>query len=133
MTNFQKAVQAMHHAAEQYGVSVVALVLEDEKEAIVASSTAKSLLFAQELIEVSVDNIPEEMLEEECECSNCKPKENKFFQLMHESFPGLLDTMPDDVRQRFVERFEDKSNETQERFFEKSFSMLQMFNTILNK
>ena len=48
MSDFQKAVQAMHHAAEQYGVSVVALVLEDEEEAIVASSNAKSLLFAQE-------------------------------------------------------------------------------------
>lgn len=133
MTVFPKVVQAMRYAAEQYGVSVVALVLEDEEEAIVASSNAKSLLFAQELIGASVDNIPEELLEEECECSNCKPKENKFFQLMHESFPGLLDTMPDDIRQQFVERFEDKSNEFQERFFEKSFHILQVFNTILNK
>ena len=133
MTNFQKAAQAMHHAAEQYGVSVVALVLEDEDEAIVASSNAKSLLFAQQLIEVSADNIPEEMLKEECECSNCNPKENKFFQLMHESFPGLLDTMPDEIRQQFVERFKGKSDESQERLFEKSFSTLQMFNTLLNK
>lgn len=132
MTDFQKAVQAMHYAAEQFGVSVVALVLEDEEEAIVASTNAKSLLFAQELIGFSVDNIPEELLEEECECSNCKPKENKFFQLMHESFPGLLDTMPDETRQQFIEKFKGKSDESQERLFEKSFPMLQMFNTILN-
>ena len=132
MTNFQKAVQAMHHAAEQYGVSVVALVLEDEKEAIVASSNAKNLLFAQELIKVSVENIPEEMLEEECECSNCKPKENHYLSLLNDSFPKLYETMPEEIKESFKERFNGKPEKFQEQMFEKTFDVLKMMNKIMN-
>lgn len=132
MSDFQKAVQAMHYAAEQYGVSVVALVLEDEEEAIVASSNAKSLLLAQQLIEVSVENIPEEMLEEECECNNCKPKENHFLNLLNDSFPKLYQTMPEDVKESFKERFDGKSKESQEETFEKSFGLLKIMNRIMN-
>ena len=132
MTDFQKAVQAMHHAAEQYGVSVVALVLEDEKEAIVASSNAKSLLFAQQLIEVAVENIPEEMLEEECECNNCKPKENHFLSLLNDSFPKLYQTMPEEIKESFKERFHGKPEKFQEELFEKTFDVLKIMNKIMN-
>lgn len=131
MTNFQKAVQAMHYAAEHYGVSVVALVLEDEEEAVVASSNAKSLLFAQELIGFSVDNIPEEMLEEECECSNCKPKENHFLSLLNDSFPKLYQTMPEGIKESFKERFDGKPENFQEELFEKTFNVLKMMNEIM--
>lgn len=131
MTDFQKAVQAMHYAAEQYGVSVVALVLEDEEEAIVASSNVKSLLFAQELIGFSVDNIPEEMLEEECECSNCKPKENHFLSLLNDSFPKLYQTMPEEIKEYFKERFYGKPEKFQEELFEKTFNVLKMMNEIM--
>lgn len=132
MTVFQKAVQAMHYAAEKYGVSVVALVLEDEEEAIVASSNAKSLLFAQELIGFSVDNIPEEMLEEECECSNCKPKENHFLSLLNDSFPKLYKTMPEEIKESFKERFHGKPEKFQEELFEKTFDVLKIMNKIMN-
>lgn len=132
MTDFQKAVKAMHYAAEQYGVSVVALVLEDEEEAIVASSNAKSLLFAQQLIEVSVENIPEEMLKEECECNNCKPKENHFLSLLNDSFPKLYQTMPEEIKESFKERFHGKPEKFQEELFEKTFNVLKMMNKIMN-
>lgn len=132
MTDFQKAVQAMHYAAEQFGVSVVALVLEDKEEAIVVSSNAKSLLFAQQLIEVSVESIPEEMLEEECECSNCKPKENHFLSLLNDSFPNLYQTMPEEIKESFKERFHGKPKKTQEELFEKTFNVLKMMNKIMN-
>lgn len=132
MTDFQKAVQAMHYAAEQFGVSVVALVLEDEEEAIVASSNAKSLLFAQELIGFSVDNIPEEMLEEECECSNCKPKENHFLSLLNDSFPKLYQTMPEEIKESFKERFHGKPEKIQEELFEKTFDVLKIMNKIMD-
>lgn len=132
MTDFQKAVQAMHYAAEQYGVSVVALVLEDEDEAIVASSNAKSLLLAQELIEVSVENIPEEMLEEECDCNNCKPKENHFLNLLNDSFPKLYQSMPEDIKESFKKRFDGKPEKFQEELFEKTFNVLKMMNKIMD-
>ena len=132
MTDFPKAVQAMHYAAEQYGVSVVALVLEDEEEAIVASSNAKSLLFAQELIGASVDNIPEELLKEECDCGNCKPKENRYLELLNDCFPKLYQSMPEDIKESFKERFDGKSKESQEETFEKSFGLLKIMNKIVD-
>lgn len=132
MTDFPKAVQAMHYAAEQYGVSVVALVLEDEEEAIVASSNAKSLLFAQELIGASVDNIPEELLKEECDCDNCKPKENRYLELLKDCFPKLYQSMPEDIKESFKERFDGKSKEFQEGTFEKSFGLLKIMNKIVD-
>lgn len=132
MTDFQKAVKAMHYAAEQFGVSVVALVLEDEEEAIVASSNAKSLLFAQQLIEVSVENIPEKLLKEECECNNCKPKENHFLSLLNDTFPKLYQTMPEEIKESFKERFHGKPEEFQEELFEKTFNVLKMMNKIMN-
>lgn len=132
MSDFKKAVQAMHYAAEQYGVSVVALVLEDEEEATVASSNAKNLLLAQELIGASVENIPEEMLEEECECSNCKPKENHYLSLLHDCFPKLYQTMPEEIKESFKERFHGKSEESQKETFKKTFSLLKMMNKIMN-
>ena len=132
MSDFQKAVKAMHYAAEKYGVEVVALVLENEEEAIVASSNAKSLLFAQELIEVSVENIPEELLEEECDCNNCKPKENHFLDLLNDSFPKLYQSMPEDIKESFKKRFDDKSNDYQEKTFEKSFDLLRIMNKIMD-
>ena len=131
MTNFQKAVAAMHYAAEQYGVSVVALLLEDEEEAIVATSSAKSLLFAQELIGTSVDNIPKEMLKEECECNNCKPKENHFLSLLNNSFPKVYETMPEDVKESFKKLFHGKSEKIQEELFEKTFDILKSMNKII--
>ena len=132
MTNFQEAVKAMHYAAEQYGVSVVALVLEDEEEAIVSSSNVKSLLYAQELIEVSVENIPEEILKEECGCSNCKPKENHFLRLLNDSFPKLYQTMPEEIKESFKERFHGKPEKFQEELFEKTFDVLKIMNKIMN-
>ena len=132
MTNFQKAVQAMHYAAEQYNVSVVALVLEDEEEAIVATSSAKSLLFAQELIGSSVDNIPEEMIKEECECNKCKPKESHFLSLLNNTFPKVYETMPEDVKESFRERFHGKSEKSQEELFEKTFDILKSMNKIIS-
>lgn len=131
MTDFQKAVKAMHYAAEQFGVSVVALVLENEDEAIVAASNAKSLLFAQELIGVSVENIPEEMLKEECECNNCKPKENHFLSLLNDSFPKLYQTMPEEIKESFKERFHGKPEKIQEELFEKTFDVLKIMNKIM--
>ena len=131
MTNFQKAVAAMHYAAEQYGVSVVALVLEDEEESIVATSSVKSLLFAQELIGLSVDNIPKEMLKEECECNNCKPKDIHFLSLLNDSFPKVYETMPEDVKESFRERFNGKSEKSQEELFEKTFDILKSMNKIM--
>lgn len=131
MTNFQKAVQAMHYVAEQYDVSVVALVLDDKEEAIVATSSAKSLLFAKELIGLSVDNIPEEMLKEECECNNCKPKDIHFLSLLNDSFPKLYETMPEDVKESFKERFHGKSEKNQEETFEKTFDILKLLNKIM--
>ena len=132
MTDFKKAIKAMHYAAESFGVSVVALVLEDEEEAIVAASNARNLLLAQELIEVSVENIPEEMLEEECECNNCKPKENRFLSLLNDSFPKLYQTMPEEIKESFKERFHDKPEKFQEKIFEKSFNILKNMNKIMN-
>ena len=132
MSNFPKAVKAMHDAAEKYGVEVVALVLENEEEAIVASSNAKNLLMAQELIEVSVENIPEEMLKEECECDNCKPKENHFLDLLNGSFPKLYQSMPEDIKESFKKRFDDKSKDYQEKTFEKSFDLLRIMNKIMD-
>lgn len=132
MSDFQKAVKAMHYAAEQFGVSVVALVLENEEEAIVASSNAKNLLMAQQLIEVSVENIPEEMLEEECGCNNCKPKENHFLDLLNDSFPKLYQSMPEDIKESFKKRFDDKSKDYQEKTFEKSFDLLRIMNKIMD-
>ena len=131
MTNFQKAVAAMHYAAEQYNVSVVALVLEDEEEAIVATSSAKSLLFAKELIGLSSDDIIEEMLKEECECNNCKPKEIHFLSLLNNSFPKVYETMPEDVKESFRERFHGKSEKIQEELFEKTFNILKSMNKIM--
>lgn len=132
MSDFPKAVKAMHDAAEKYGVSVVALVLEDEEEAIVASSNAKSLLFAQELIGASVDNIPEELLKEEYECDNCKPKENRYLELLKDCFPKLYQSMPEDIKESFKERFDGKSKESQEETFEKSFGLLKIMNKIVD-
>ena len=132
MSNFPKAVKAMHDAAEKYGVEVVALVLENEEEAIVASSNAKNLLMAQELIEVSVENIPEEMLKEECDCNNCNPKENHFLDLLNGSFPKLYQSMPEDIKESFKKRFDDKSKDYQEKTFEKSFDLLRIMNKIMD-
>lgn len=133
MSNHKQAVQDIHDVAAKHGLDIVALVLETEDEAFVACGSIKQLIKARELVSLSLDNVPDELIEKECDCPNCSPKENKFFQLMHDSFPGLLDTMPDEVRQQFVEKFKGKSDKSQERLFEKTFPVLQMFNTLLSK
>lgn len=133
MSNHKQAVQDIHDAAAKHGLDIVALVLETEDEAFVACSSIKQLITAKTLIALSLDNVPDEVIEKECDCPNCSPKENKFFELMHESFPGLLSTMPDDIKQEFVDKFKDKSDKSQERLFEKTFSVLQMMNKLLNK